>query len=166
MKADYNTPASIMRTLGFDPLSHMDPMQFCVAMFNDRTDLIIKNERKRKIVDGNGGIAMGLRAKCAIAALKHFYKELGANEEKTELESFGQQLVQATERVRHRRIIIEEIERISPKEPLPPASYPAAFSPEKNSPSNQHNSARYGPELPIKELNPEGDTDYDPDRDL
>lgn len=154
-KAEARSPDDLMRQMGFDPSKYMNPLQFLIAVQNDDLDLIFKNEKRRARMEGKGGIAMSYRTECAKTAAKYLHQQLPAiNITKSDDGGFGDGLSQAIsqghERVRTRRVIIEEVERISPDIPLAPASYPPALAEVIDQEQDDIDMA-------------EGDTDYDPD---
>ncbi len=153
INSDFRDPADLMRQMGFDPSKNMTPLQFLIAVFNDDTDLIFKNEKRRNRIEARGGITLSHRLEAAKTAAKFLHMEqpkvsVQNNESGGFGDSLSNAIAQGNERVRTRRVILEEIERISPQIPLAPASYPPDFQEaiEQN-----------------EVLDAEGDTDYDPD---
>lgn len=133
-RSDRRDPEDIMRQMGFDPSKNMTPLQFLIAVMNDDIDAIFKNEKRKTRIEGKGGIAMSYRIEAAKTAAKFMHMELPkVTYQKEEGGSFGEGLAQAiaqgNERIRTRRVIMEEIERISPDVPLAQASYPPDFVP-------------------------------------
>lgn len=129
------TPAQMMRSMGFDPTKNMTPLQFLVAVLNDDLDLIFKRKDRRALAEKKGGIALSIRVEAAKAAAKYMHQQLPnvtvIDETKGGYgEGLSSKVSKADERVRTRRVIIEEVERISPDMPLPPASYPPDFQPD------------------------------------
>lgn len=152
VNSDRRDPEDLMRQMGFDPSKNMNPLQFLIAVFNDDVDLIFKNETRRKRIESKGGITLSHRIECAKTAAKFMHMELPkVSVQKEEGGGFGESLssaiAQGNERVRTRRVILEEIERISPQIPLAPASYPPDFQDA----------------IDETDLDAEGDMDYDPD---
>ncbi len=152
----YKSPAVMMAELGFDPTKYMTPLQFLVALMNDDLALLFRNPKRLKNIENKGGIGLNHRIEAAKAAAKYMHMAMPTiNIQQGDAAGFGGKLAEAVasgnERVRTKRIILETVERISPDIPLTPANYPEAFT-------NQIEGR-------IIEGNPEGDTDYDPDRD-
>lgn len=155
VRSDQKSPEDLMRELGFEPTKDMTPLQFLLAVTNDRLDLIFKNETRRKRIEGKGGLAMQYRLEAAKTAVKYTEMEMPKMQIQSNADAgFGEQLQNAIAsgmtRVIQRETIIREIERISPDVPLAPASYPPDFH-------------RPIIDAEIEDLS-EGDTDYDPDR--
>lgn len=151
-RADRRSPDEMMRQMGFDPTKHMNPLQFLIAVFNDDLDKVFENEARRYRMKSKGGIALSYRIEAAKTAAKFIHTELPKlTVTKEESVNFGASLSdaieQGNERVRTRRVILEEIERTSPQIPLSQASYPPDFQGVADD-----DLARA-----------EGDTDYDPD---
>lgn len=152
VNSDRRDPADMMRQMGFDPTKNMNPLQFLIAVMNDDIDKLFKNEKRRKRIEGRGGIAINYRIEAAKTAAKFIHMELPkVSIQKDEGDGFGDSLsnaiAQGNERVRTRRVILEEIERISPQIPLAPASYPPDFQEA----------------IEETDMDAEGDMDYDPD---
>ena len=155
--AETRSPEDMMRQMGFDPSKYMNPLQFLIAVQNDDLELIFKNEKRRARMEGKGGIAMSYRLEAAKTASKYLHQQLPSiTVSKNEGGGFGESLskaiTQGHERVRTRRMIIEEVERISPDIPLAPASYPPALEQVIDQVQDDDDMA-------------EGDTDYDPDNE-
>jgi len=153
-KADTRSPDDMMRQMGFDPTKKMNPLQFLLAVMNDDLEVIFKNEKRRNRMEGKGGIAMSYRIEAAKTASRYLHMELPKiTVSKDDKGGFGDSLSQAinqgNERVRTRRVIIEEVERISPDIPLAPASYPPALEGVIECQDDDDMA--------------EGDMDYDPD---
>ena len=151
-RSDRRDPSDLMRQMGFDPSKHMNPLQFLLAVMNDDLDAIFKNEARKKRMEAKGGIAVNYRIECAKTAARYLHMELPkVTVQKDEDGGFGDSLsnaiAQGNERVRTRRVILEEIERISPQIPLAPASYPPDFQEV----------------IEETDIDAEGDMDYDPD---
>lgn len=156
--SDRRSPDEIMSAMGFDPSKYMNPLQFLLAVVNDDLDALFKNEKRKTRMAGKGGVAMNYRIAAAQTAAKYLHMELPKTAiTKDETERFGEKLAEAIEngndRVRTRRIIMEEVERISPDIPLAPASYPPELE--------QHINGIEAED----DIDPEGDMDYDPDTD-
>lgn len=131
-RADRRDPADIMRQMGFDPSIHMTPLQFLIAVMNDDLDAIFKSKKRRNRMEGKGGFSINYRIECAKTAARYLHMELPKiTLQQEETTGFGESLSEAialgNERVRTRRMIVEEIEQISPDLPLAPASYPPIF---------------------------------------
>lgn len=150
------SPAEQMRDMGFCPTADMTPLEFLLAVMNEDVDRLYKQEKKRNMMRAKG-IGLNYRVDCAKTAAKFMHMAMpsvhitDASEHK-----FGDDLAAAISegntRVEKRTIILETVERISPDTPLAPASYPEAFKTIKG-------------EIIEEDLNAEGNTDYDPDRD-
>lgn len=160
-KTEFKEPDEIMRSLGFTPDKYMNPLQFLLAVMNDDLNLVFRNEKRRRATEAKGGISIAYRIECAKTAAKYFHKEMPKLQITTEKDSnFGEVLTAAqagNERILRQTVILEQIERISPDIPIPPASYPPHLS---------ISDARVVHEDGTVEgetLNPEGDTAYDPD---
>lgn len=133
--SDDRTPAQMMRAMGFDPTKNMTPLQFLVAVYNNELGLIFKNEKRRILTETRGGIALSSRIEAAKVAAKYMHQQLPnvtiLDETKGGYgEGLSSKVAKADERVRTRRVIIEEVDRISPQVPLPAASYPPDFEPD------------------------------------
>lgn len=156
--ADYRNPATLMRSLGFDPNQYMTPLQFLTAVMNDDVDLIYgRNEKRKNRIKDRGGIALNYRIACAQTAVRYFHMEMPKVEiHKGSDDKFGDELARKVasgeRRVQTKRIILETVEEISPDMPLPEASYPPAFDDIQGQVIDAAAPA-------------EGLTDYDPDRD-
>lgn len=155
-KSDRRSPADLMRALGFEPTRYMNPLQFLIAVMNDDLDLIFRNEARKKRMMAKGGLAVNYRIEAAKTAARYFHMELPkVTVTKDEGSGFGASLMESIEEANERastktrRIIIEEVQRISPDIPLTPASYPPGFD------LRDEDSI----------IDAEGDTDYDPDND-
>lgn len=153
-RSDSRSPDDMMRQMGFDPTKNMNPLQFLIAVMNDDLDLIFKNEKRRLRMEGKGGLAVNYRIEAAKTAAKYIHMELPkVTMTQDDKNGFGESLTnaitQGNERIRTRRMIIEEVERISPNIPLAPASYPPAFQDDVIEADD--------------DILAEGDTDYDPD---
>lgn len=164
----YRSPAAMMREMGFDPTGrHMTPLQFLVAVMNDEVDMIYRDEKKRNIAKGKGGISLSYRVECAKTAAKYMHMEMPkvtitSGEEARFGDKLAESVAAGNERVRTKRIILETVERYAPDAPLAPASYPSHLT-DGDDPNG---IGRYDDvEGTIIDGNPEGDTDYDPDRD-
>ena len=152
--ADRRSPDEIMRSMGFEPSKYMNPLQFLIAVMNDDLDALFKNEKRKTRIAGKGGVAVNYRLAAAQTAARYLHMELPKiTVQKDDVGGFGDGLSEAIEmgndRLRTRRVILEEIERISPDAPLTPANYPAEFEEAVRQIEN--------------EIDAEGDTDYDPD---
>jgi hypothetical protein len=76
-------------------------------------------------------------------------------------EELGRAISQGNERIRTRRVIMEEVERTSGDQPLPPANYPTDFEPD---------TARVPQDIAhdlegVEGIHAEGDTEYNPDEE-
>lgn len=155
-RSDNRTPDDMMRQMGFDPSKYMNPLQFLLAVMNDDLEAIFKNENRRRRMEGKGGIAVSYRLEAAKTAARYTNQELPKITVTKDDSGFGESLSDAIsqghERVRTRRMIIEEVERISPQIPLAPASYPPALEDVIDQVQDEDDMA-------------EGDTDYDPDNE-
>lgn len=152
------SPDDIMRSMGFEPSRYMNPLQFLLAVINDDLDALFKNEKRKARIAGKGGVSVNHRLAAAQTASRYFHMELPKIAiTKDETDRFGESLAEAIEsgndRVRTRRIIMEEVERISPDIPLAPASYPPELEQHINGTDVED------------DIEPEGDMDYDPDDD-
>lgn len=154
----------MMRAMGFCPSKNMTPLQFLIAVFNDETALIYRDEKKRKKTDDRGGIGLSYRLEAAKTAARYMHMEMPKIQINTDEGNFGESLTRAAqqgnERVRTRTVIMETIERISPDVPLADASYPPIYG--------QHDAVVIDEKGMVEgemELNPEGDKDYNPDAD-
>jgi hypothetical protein len=147
-----------MRQLGFDPTENMSPLQFLMAVYNDRLDLIFKNVKRRARAESKGGISIAYRLEAAKTVAKYIHMEMPKMQiNESEKDTFGKDLAEAAargnDRIRTKRIILEAVERISPDIPLPPASYPPDFE------EMIQGSV-------VREVQEEeGDTSYNPDDD-
>lgn len=130
-KADLRSPAYVMRSLGFDPLDTLTPLQFLVAVMNDDVDKIYRDPAKREKMRKKG-ITMPYRIEAAKTASRFIHMAMPSVHVTADTETaFGESLAKAIasgeQRVRTKRVILETIEQISPDLPLPEASYPPAF---------------------------------------
>lgn len=156
--SDYKSPAALMRQMGFNPSDNMNPLQFLVAVLNDDTAKIYKNEKRRKKVEEQGGIAMSHRMSAATVSARYFHMAMPiVSINKNEAGNFGDQLAQSIAkgdlRVTQKTVILDVVERISPDVPVPAASYPPEFAPAiEGSFTTDFTEA-------------EGDASYNPDTD-
>ena len=131
--ADNRTPEQMMDAMGFAPSKNMTPLQFLLAIVNDRTDLIYKSDSKRKRVDANGGISIQYRIEAAKTAARYIHQMMPQIQITKDAGSeFSKELAQALSagqmRVRSRSVILETVSK-SGQELLPdPASYPPVFA--------------------------------------
>ncbi len=149
-------PEQIMRDMGFCPNKNMNPMQFLIAVMNDDTDKLYKQEKKRNMMRGKG-IGLNYRITCAQAAARYMHMALPQVQIQAQSEGkFADELAEAVSkgnmRVERKTVIMETVERVSPDLPIPDASYPPAF-------------AEIQGQVIEETLDMEGSTDYDPDRD-
>ncbi len=155
-KAELRNPAEMMRDLGFCPTSSMTPLQFLVAVMNDDADALFRQEKKRNMMKGKG-IGMNYRLEAAKTAAKYFHMaqpqiNIQAQSESKFADELQQAISKGDMRVEKQTVILETVERISPDTPIAGASYPPAF-------------AHIQEDVIEHDIDAEGDTDYDPDRD-
>jgi len=153
--SDKRTPDDLMRQMGFEPSKSMNPLQFLLAVMNDDLDAIFKNEARRKRMEQKGGMALSYRLEAAKTASKYMHMELPkVSIQKDETNGFGEALSNAIEKGNERsitrRMILEEVQNISPDLPLAPASYPPEFEAHID-------------HIVDADKMVEGDTNYDPD---
>ncbi len=132
-QAEARSPYDMMRSMGFDVTYKITPLQFLIAVMNDDLDIIFRNETRRKKMEAKGGIGLSYRLEAAKTAAKYLHQELPKvllTDDKNN-GKFGDGLTKAlaegNERIRTRRVIMEQIEHISPDVALEPASYPPAL---------------------------------------
>lgn len=129
IRSDYRTPAQMMRALGFDPSKHMDPMQFMMAVLNDRVDLIYTRKKPLARAEENG-ISISYRLECAKVMAKYMYMEMPklSLQQNETVERFSDELASRIAsgdvRVRSKRLIIETVEAVSPDMDVGKANYP------------------------------------------
>lgn len=128
----YRDPDEIMRLLGFKPGKDLNPLQFLLAVANDDLGKIYKNPSKRRTMQAKGGIAISLRASCAKTAARFIHLEMPKISFETSSKddfagALAGEIEKGKERVKMRRVIIEQVEQESPDAPLAAASYPPAF---------------------------------------
>ena len=128
----YRSPAQMMRDMGFAPDKNMTPLQFLIAVMNDRADLLYKQEKKRNMMEGKG-IGLKYRIECAKTAAKYMHMQMPSVQISEDAsgqfaENLAKSVARGEERVRTRQMIIETVERVSPDLPLEKPSYPPAFS--------------------------------------
>lgn len=155
-KAGLRSPAQMMRDLGFCPSTSMTPLQFLVAVMNDDADALFKQEKKRNMMKGKG-IGLNYRLEAAKTASKYFHMaqpqiNIQAQGDSKFADELQAAISRGDMRVEKRTVIMETVERISPDTPIAEASYPPAF-------------AHIQGEVIEYDIDAEGDTDYDPDRD-
>lgn len=164
---EYRSPAAMMRQMGFDPTKYMTPLQFLTAVMNDDLDLVFRNKKRRENYEKRGGIGINYRVEAAKTAAKYMHMEMPkVNINEGNDGKFGDELAKSIasgqERVRTKRVILETVERISPDMPIPDASYPPVFDQMQPDRSDHIVDAN---EMVDHGLNPEGDTEYNPDEE-
>jgi len=154
-----HSAAEMMRLMGFDPTSHMTPLQFLVAVINDRTDLVYKNESKRNMIELKGGIGISYRVLAAQTAVKYMHQEMpklqvNINPEGKFADALSKSLARAEQRVYDRAAIIDEAGRFVVEVPLGEANYPPVF---------KEGAEDFPGSESLNGTNAEGDTNYNPD---
>ena len=160
------SPAQQMRDLGFCPDKNMNPLQFLIAVMNEDVDALYKQKKKREMMRGKG-IGLNYRIDCAKTAAKFMHMampsiQINKDEGGTFGENLSKAIVQGNKRVQTRRIILETVEEISPDMPLEDAMYPPVFQEGIVGRIIDDDQALADDILGI---DPEGDMEYDPDRD-
>ncbi len=126
------SPAELMREMGFDPCTgDMTPLEFLVAVMNDRADKVYRNERKRKLYQERG-IALTYRVSAAKAAARYMHMEMPKltyveAEQAGYSGTLAEKVSQGQARVTRKTVILEQVEMMAPDHPVSPAQYPESI---------------------------------------